>query len=205
MTQLAEAKKGGLGKSLSCYIFKTVRTKEFATNFFFVCVHSTYRWLYNMKEQNLRGSPDTQWFIWHQTMVDTSAVVDTTFVDIYVDTKNIPTCWYDIQHINKRTFGNKMSIIMWEAAMSYIHASTFQSKNVTSLGPKRRIITNWEPYFVVYFQITLVSHRRRHSSVLVNKSRAFYVNELSINPCMCYIIYRTPPLWPNGTFPFHAT
>ena len=32
-----------------------------------------------------------------------SAVVDTMFVDIYVDTKNIPTCRYDIQHIDKRT------------------------------------------------------------------------------------------------------
>ena len=32
-----------------------------------------------------------------------SAVVDTTFVDIYVDTKNIPTCQYNIQHIDKRT------------------------------------------------------------------------------------------------------
>ena len=29
-----------------------------------------------------------------------SAVVDTTFVDIYVDTKNIPTCRYNIQHID---------------------------------------------------------------------------------------------------------
>ena len=48
-----------------------------------------------------------------------SAVVDTTFVDIYVDTKNIPTCRYNIQHIDKRTMENKMSIIMWEAAMSY--------------------------------------------------------------------------------------
>ena len=28
--------------------------------------------------------------------VVTSAVVDTTFVDIYVDTKNIPTCRYNI-------------------------------------------------------------------------------------------------------------
>ena len=27
---------------------------------------------------------------------NTSAVVDTTFVDIYVDTKNIPTCRYNI-------------------------------------------------------------------------------------------------------------
>ena len=35
--------------------------------------------------------------------VMTSAVVDTTFVDIYVDTKNIPTCRYNIQHIDKRT------------------------------------------------------------------------------------------------------
>ena len=43
---------------------------------------------------------------------------------------------------------------MWEAAMSY--ATTFKLKNETSLGPKHRIITNWEPYFVVYFQITLV-------------------------------------------------
>ena len=33
----------------------------------------------------------------------TSAVVDTMFVDIYVDTKNIPTCRYSIQHIDKRT------------------------------------------------------------------------------------------------------
>ena len=30
-----------------------------------------------------------------------SAVVDTTFVDIYVDTKNIPTCRYNIQHSTK--------------------------------------------------------------------------------------------------------
>ena len=35
--------------------------------------------------------------------VKASAVVDTTFVDIYVDTKNIPTCRYDIQHVDKRT------------------------------------------------------------------------------------------------------
>ena len=41
-----------------------------------------------------------------------SAVVDTTFVDIYVDTKNIPTCRYNVQHIDKRTMENKMSIIM---------------------------------------------------------------------------------------------
>ena len=41
---------------------------------------------------------------------------------------------------------------MWEAAMSY--ASTFKQDNETSLGPKRCIITNWEPYFVIYFQMT---------------------------------------------------
>ena len=35
--------------------------------------------------------------------VPISAVVDTKFVDIYVDTKNIPTCRYNIQHIDKRT------------------------------------------------------------------------------------------------------
>ena len=69
---------------------------------------------------------------------ETSAVVDTTFVDIYVDTKNIPTCQYNIQHIDKRTMENKMSIIMWEAAMSY--ATTFELKNETSVGPKRRIL-----------------------------------------------------------------
>ena len=46
---------------------------------------------------------------WHHTrVVITSAVVDTMFVDIYVDTKNIPTCWYNIQHIDKRTMENKM-------------------------------------------------------------------------------------------------
>ena len=44
--------------------------------------------------------------------VGISAVVDTTFVDIYVDTKNIPTCRYNIQHIDERTMENKMSIIM---------------------------------------------------------------------------------------------
>ena len=33
---------------------------------------------------------------------------------------------------------NKISIIMWEAAMSY--ATTFELKNETSLGPKRRIL-----------------------------------------------------------------
>ena len=44
------------------------------------------------------------------TAILISAVVDTTFVDIYVDTKNIPTCRYNIQHIDKRTMG-KMSII----------------------------------------------------------------------------------------------
>ena len=53
------------------------------------------------------------------------------------------------------------------------------------MGPKRCIITTWEPYFVVYFQITLVS--QRHSSMLVNKNCAFYDNEPSIGPCMCYI------------------
>ena len=31
-----------------------------------------------------------------------SAVVDTMFVDIYVNIKNIPTCRYNIQHIDKR-------------------------------------------------------------------------------------------------------
>ena len=53
------------------------------------------------------------------------------------------------------------------------------------MGPKRCIITNWEPYFVVYFQITLVS--QHHSSMPVNKNCAFYDNELSIGPCMCHI------------------
>ena len=33
--------------------------------------------------------------------VTVSAVVDTMFVDIYVDTENIPTCRYNIQHIDK--------------------------------------------------------------------------------------------------------
>ena len=60
-----------------------------------------------MKGLNLRK------FFFSQRVVDnwnnlpeyviSSAVVDTTFVDIYVDTKNIPTCRYNIQHIDKRT------------------------------------------------------------------------------------------------------
>ena len=44
----------------------------------------------------------------HTKVLNTSAVVDTTLVD----TKNIPTCRYNIQHIDKRTMENKMSIIM---------------------------------------------------------------------------------------------
>ena len=36
----------------------------------------------------------------------------------------------------------------------------------------------------MHFQITLVS--QRHLSVVVNKNCAFYVNELSIGPGMCY-------------------
>ena len=40
---------------------------------------------------------------WQLMGVTTSAVVDTMFVDIYVDTQNIPTCRYNIQHIDKRT------------------------------------------------------------------------------------------------------
>ena len=109
-------------------------------------------------------------------------MVDTTFVDIYVDTKNIPTCRYNIQHIDKRTMENKMSIIMWEAAMSY--ATTFKWKNETSLGPKRRIVTNWEPYFVVYFQITLVS--QRHSLVLVKKHAHFMLLSSPSVHALCY-------------------
>ena len=46
------------------------------------------------------------------------------------------------------------------------------------MGSKRHIITNWEPYFVMYSQITLVL--QRNSSVLVNKNCTFYVIELSI-------------------------
>ena len=38
-----------------------------------------------------------------RTPIFSSAVVDTTFVDIYVDTEDIPTCRYNIQHIDKRT------------------------------------------------------------------------------------------------------
>ena len=99
--------------------------------------------------------------------------MSTQKISRYVDiTFNIST---------KEQWKIKMSIIMWEAAMSYV--TTFK-KNETSLGPKRRIITNWEPYFVVYFQITLVS--QRHSPVLVKKTCVFYVNGLSIGPCMCY-------------------
>ena len=35
--------------------------------------------------------------------VKSSAVVDTRFVYIYVDTKNIPTCGYNIQHFDRKT------------------------------------------------------------------------------------------------------
>ena len=50
------------------------------------------------------------------------------------------------------------------------------------MGPKRRIITNWEPYFVVYFQITLDS--QRHSPVLVKKHAHFMLmSSLSAHAC----------------------
>ena len=58
------------------------------------------------------------------------------------------------------------------------------------MGPIRRIITNWKTYFVVYFQITSVLWR--HSSVLVNKNCAFYVNELSISITALQLL--APPL-----------
>ena len=46
------------------------------------------------------------------------------------------------------------------------------NKRMNIIGSKTPyIITNWEPYFVVYFQITLVS--QRHSSVLVEKHAHF--------------------------------
>ena len=95
--------------------------------------------MYNCKEQNRNGEKKLKnkqtnkqtgnlitWISQKYKPVYnyTSAVVDTTFVDIYVDTKNMPTCRYNIQHIDKRTMENKMSTIMWEAAMSY--ATTFK-------------------------------------------------------------------------------
>ena len=45
-----------------------------------------------------------------ENVINSSAVVDTTFVNIYVDTKNIPTCRYNIQHIDKRTMKNKIFV-----------------------------------------------------------------------------------------------
>ena len=70
------------------------------------------------KAQQLYDRSTNAWYC-----IIISAVVDTTFVDIYVDTKNIPTCRYNLQHIDKRTMEKKMSIIMWEAAMSYATTS----------------------------------------------------------------------------------
>ena len=55
------------------------------------------------------------------------------------------------------------------------------------MGPKRRIITNWEPYFVEYFKITLVS--QRHSPVLVQKHAHFMLMSSPWSGhawCMCY-------------------
>ena len=46
------------------------------------------------------------------------------------------------------------------------------------------IITNWEPYFVVYFQITLVS--QRHSSVLVEKHAHFMLMSSPSAHALCY-------------------
>ena len=110
-----------------------------------------------------------------------SAVVDTI-----VDTKNIPTWRYNIQHIDKRTIENKMSIIMWEAAMSY--ATTFKWKNETGMkhhwvqnavycNKLRALLRLVFPNYIS-FTTSLISANR--------KTCAFYVNELSIGPCMCY-------------------
>ena len=46
---------------------------------------------YALKEEDLMGGGQL-----HAKTMNISAVVDATFVDIYVDTKNIPTCQYDI-------------------------------------------------------------------------------------------------------------
>ena len=108
-------------------------------------------------------------------------MVDTTFVDIYVDTKNIPTCRYNIQHIDKRTMENKMSIIMWEAAMSC----------ATSLN--KRMKHHWVQNAVYYNKLRALLCRVFPNNIsfttsLISASRktcAFYVNELSIGPCMC--------------------
>ena len=62
----------------------------------------SYIWKYYYKFEP-KYICDVMWstkIIWK---VQISAVVDTTFVNIYVDTKNIPTCRYNIQNINKRT------------------------------------------------------------------------------------------------------
>ena len=58
-----------------------------------------------MSVLSLSGGIESEWKCCNSplSVVKISAVVDTTFVDIYVDTKNITTCRYDIQHIDKRT------------------------------------------------------------------------------------------------------
>ena len=61
-------------------------------------------------------------------------------------------------------------------------------------------LSNWEPYFVVYFQITLVS--QRHSPVLVKKHE-FYVNELSIGPACLHNWLQFSPLT-KWTFLLHT-
>ena len=102
--------------------------------------------------------------------------------NVYVDTKNIPTCRYNIQHIDKRTMANKMSIIMWEASMSY--ASTFNKRmkhhwvqNAVYYNKLRALLRHVFPNYIS-FTMSIISASR--------KTCAFYVNELSIGPCMCY-------------------
>ena len=89
----------------------------------------------------------------------------------------------------KQEWKNKISIIMWEAVMSY--ATTFKWKNETSLSPKCHIITNREPNFIMYFQITLV---------LQCLSSAHFMLMSSPSALQHYSYWS--PLWPNGTFPF---
>ena len=58
------------------------------------------------------------------------------------------------------------------------------------MGPKHRIITNWEPYyFVVYFQITLVS--QRHSPVLVKKHAHFMLMSSPSAHACAYVLHKT--------------
>ena len=88
-------------------------------------------------------------------MVETRSVVDTTFIDIYVDSKHIPTCRYNIQYINRRTMEKyKISMIMWGGVVWHTGISSrlwcSRSRVQSLAGP---LVEDLKTYRPIHFHI----------------------------------------------------